>query len=78
MPPETFPYDSAELLDNDESIAGYLEAAFETNDAAFIAKAFGIVARAKGMTHIAKDAGYPAKASTVRSAKTATRSSAPY
>ena len=57
MPVETRPYDSARYLDNDESIAGYLEAAFETDDPAFIAKAFGVVARAKGMTQIAKDAG---------------------
>ena len=57
MPVETRPYDSARYLDNDESIAGYLEAAFETDDPAFIAKAFGVIARARGMTQIAKDAG---------------------
>jgi probable addiction module antidote protein len=57
MPLETFPYDSAELLDTPEAVAAYLEAAFETDDPAFIAKAFGVVARARGMTQIAKDAG---------------------
>jgi probable addiction module antidote protein len=57
MPVETRPYDSARYLDNDESIAGYLESAFETDDPAFVTKAFGVVARAKGMTQIAKDAG---------------------
>ena len=57
MPVETRPYDSARYLDSDEAIAGYLEGAFETEDAAFIAHAFGIVARARGMTQIAKDAG---------------------
>jgi probable addiction module antidote protein len=54
---ETRPFDSARYLDNDESIAGFLEAAFETDDPAFIAKAFGVVARARGMTQIANDAG---------------------
>jgi len=57
MPLETFPYDSAALLDSDEAVAAYMEAAFETGDAAFIAHAFGVAARAKGMTQIAKDAG---------------------
>jgi probable addiction module antidote protein len=57
MPLKTFPYDSARYLDSDEAIAGYLEAAFETGDAPFIVKAFGTVARARGMTQIAKDAG---------------------
>ena len=57
MPLETFPYDSAELLDSAEAVAAYLEAAFETDDAAFITHAFGIAARARGMTQIAKDAG---------------------
>jgi probable addiction module antidote protein len=57
MPVETYPYDSARYLDSDEAVAEYLEAAFETDDPAFIAHAFGIAARAKGMTQIAKDAG---------------------
>src|SRR5579862_639169 len=57
MPLETFPYDSAELLDTPDAVAAYLEAAFETDDPAFITKALGVVARAKGMTQIAKDAG---------------------
>jgi probable addiction module antidote protein len=57
MPLETRPYDSARYLDSDEAIAGYLEAAFEIDDPAFIAKAIGIIAQARGMTQIAKDAG---------------------
>jgi probable addiction module antidote protein len=57
MPVVTRPYDSARYLDSDEAIAAFLEAAFETDDPAFIAHAFGIVARARGMTQIAKDAG---------------------
>jgi probable addiction module antidote protein len=57
MPLETFPFDPTRYLDSDEAIAAFIEAAFETGDAAFIAHAFGIVARARGMTQIAKDAG---------------------
>ncbi len=57
MPLETVPYNSAELLDTAEAVAAYLEAAFETDDPAFISRAFGVVARARGMTQIAKDAG---------------------
>lgn len=57
MPLETFPYDSAELLDTPEAVAAYMEAAFETGDAPFIAHAFGIAAKARGMTEIAREAG---------------------
>lgn len=55
----TTPYDSAEYLKTDEDIALYLEACLEEagDDAAFIAKAIGIIARAKGMTQLAKDTG---------------------
>jgi probable addiction module antidote protein len=57
MPLETLPYDSAEFLDSPEAVAAYLEEAFETADAAFIARALGIAARARGMTDIAREAG---------------------
>jgi probable addiction module antidote protein len=40
-----------------KAIAEYLTAALETGEASFIADALGIVARAKGMTRIAEDAG---------------------
>jgi probable addiction module antidote protein len=54
---QTRPYDSAEYLDGDEAIHAYMEAALETNDPAFIAKALGTIARARGMSQIAKRAG---------------------
>ncbi len=57
MPLETTPYDSAEYLDTPETVAAYMDEAFKTGDAAFIAYALGIAARAKGMTQIAKAAG---------------------
>ena len=49
------PWDSAELLTNDEMIIEYLRAAIEENDPAYFAKAVGNVARAKGMTTIAEE-----------------------
>ena len=55
----TSPYDVAEHLRTPEEMAAYLEACFEEADgnAAFIAKALGDIARAKGMSQVARDAG---------------------
>ncbi len=52
-------YDVAEHLRTPEEMAAYLEACIEeaNGDAAFIAKALGDMARAKGMAQVAKDAG---------------------
>ena len=50
-------YDPAAALVNDEEIAFFMADALETGDAAYIAKALGIVARAKGMTQIAEHTG---------------------
>ena len=52
-------YDVAEHLRTPKEMAAYLEACFEEakGDAAFIAKALGDVARAKGMSQVARDAG---------------------
>jgi probable addiction module antidote protein len=52
-------YDVAEHLRNPEEMAAYLEACFEDTDgdAAFIAKALGDIARARGMSQVARDAG---------------------
>ena len=50
-------FDVAEHLDSPEMIAGYLSEAFETGDASYISHALGTIARAKGMTAIAKEAG---------------------
>ena len=54
---KTSPYDSAEYLDTGEAINAYMEDALETDDPAFIAKALGTIARARGMSKIAKKAG---------------------
>ena len=55
----TSPYDVAEHLRTPKEMAAYLEAAMEEagDDAAFIAKALGDIARAKGMSQVAGDAG---------------------
>jgi probable addiction module antidote protein len=52
-------YDVAEHLRTPEDMAAYLEACLEeaNGDAAFIAKALGDIARAKGMSQVARDAG---------------------
>ena len=52
-------YDVTEHLRTPEEMAAYLKACFEeaNGDAAFIAKALGDIARAKGMTQVARDAG---------------------
>lgn len=54
---KTTRFDSAEYLDSDEAIAAYMEEALETDDPAFIAQALGTIARARGMSRVAKKAG---------------------
>lgn len=54
---ETFPFDAAEYLDTPESQAELLAEALESGDASYIAQALGVVARARGMTAVAKEAG---------------------
>ncbi|WP_316414756.1 addiction module antidote protein [Mesoterricola silvestris] len=53
----TRPYDAARYLQNDEQIAAYLEAALEDGDPKVILQAIGTIARAKGMSEIARKAG---------------------
>jgi probable addiction module antidote protein len=52
-------YDAAEHLRSPEEMAAYLEACLEEagDDAAFIAKALGDIARARGTAQVARDAG---------------------
>ena len=59
METKTAPYDVAEFLETPEEMAAYLEACIQESDgdAAFIAKALGDIARAKGMTQIARETG---------------------
>jgi probable addiction module antidote protein len=54
---ETKPYDSADYLDSEEAIIAYLKVAFEEGDADDIRAALNAVARARGMTGLAKETG---------------------
>ena len=57
MAVETVPFDPAEHLGSAEGQAELLADAFATGDPSYIANALGIVARARGMTAVAKEAG---------------------
>jgi len=57
MPIKTTRYDAAEYLETAEDVVAYIEAAFEDGDPAIIKNALGVVARARGMTAIAREAG---------------------
>ena len=50
-------WDSAEFLLSDEDTVAYLNAALEDGDQALVAAALGNVARARGMSQLAKDTG---------------------
>ncbi|MDE2396570.1 MAG: putative addiction module antidote protein [Burkholderiales bacterium] len=56
---KTLPYDVSEQLRTPEEMAAYLDAWLEEapDDASGIARALGDIARAKGMTLVAKEAG---------------------
>ena len=50
-------YDSAKYLKTSEDMAAYLEAALEDGDPRLIVHALGNIARARGMSQIAREAG---------------------
>jgi probable addiction module antidote protein len=54
---KTTPFDAARYLTTPEAQAEFLTAAFESDDAGHIADAIGIVARAHGMSAVARGAG---------------------
>lgn len=54
---ETHEFDAAKYLTDDESIAGFLDAALEEDDPEFFQHALGVAARAKGMTKVSKKTG---------------------
>ena len=54
MTEELTTFDPADHLKSDQAIADFMSAAFETNDPAYVAHALGVVARARGMTEIAR------------------------
>ena len=52
----TTPWDPVDHLHTEEDMAAYLEAALEEGDPTLVAAALGDIARAKGMTQVARDA----------------------
>ncbi len=50
-------WDAADYLKSDRDIIAYLEAAFEDGDSGVVAAALGDIARAKGMSKVARRAG---------------------
>lgn len=50
-------FDAARYLDSEEAIAAYLTDILEANDPALLAAALGDIARARGMSEIAKASG---------------------
>ena len=57
MTVELTKWDSADHLKTKEDVAAYLEAVFEDGDSELITHALGVVARAEGMTEVAKQTG---------------------
>ena len=53
----TIPWDPADHLKTEEDMVAYLEAALEEGDPALITAALGDIARAKGMSQVAREAG---------------------
>ncbi|MHB8146923.1 MAG: addiction module antidote protein [Vulcanimicrobiaceae bacterium] len=50
-------FDAAKYLNSNEAIAAFLSDALQTGESRYIAHAFGIVARAKGVAQIAEETG---------------------
>jgi probable addiction module antidote protein len=53
----TSPWDPADHLKTEDDMVAYLEAALEEGDVTLVAAALGDIARAKGMSHVAREAG---------------------
>lgn len=54
---KTSPWDAAQHLKTEEDMLAYLEAALEEDDPGLVSAALGDIARAKGMSHVARRAG---------------------
>ncbi len=57
MKTKTRPYDAAEYLASEEEMAAYLEAALEEGDPKLVVQALGSIAKARGMSQIARETG---------------------
>ena len=54
---KTRPFDAANYLTSEEDIAAYLSVVMEDGDPALLGAALGDIARARGMTQLARDTG---------------------
>lgn len=54
---KTRPFDATDYLESEDDMVAYLEAALEEDDPRVVAAALGDIARAKGMSQVARDAG---------------------
>jgi len=54
---KTRPWDVVEHLETEEDIAAYLEAVLEDGNPSLVSAALGDIARARGMTEIARESG---------------------
>ena len=54
---KTRPFDAVDYLKSQDDVIAYLEAALEEDDPRVVAAALGDIARAKGMSQVARDAG---------------------
>lgn len=54
---EALPWDAVEHLETEEDMTAYLDAALEDGDPAVIVAVLGDIARAKGMSQIARSTG---------------------
>jgi probable addiction module antidote protein len=54
---ELHEFDAAEYLNSDDDVAAYLTTILEENDPALLAAAIGDIARARGMSQVARDSG---------------------
>jgi probable addiction module antidote protein len=54
---KTKPFDAAKYLNDAESQAEFLDDAFASGNTGYIAYVLGVIARARGMAHVAKEAG---------------------
>lgn len=57
MPKTLTKFDAAATLRDSDAIAEYMAAAFETQDPGYVSHALGVVARARGMSEIARESG---------------------
>ena len=57
MTAETKPFDAADYLETEEDVAAYMTEALASGEAAVVARALGTIARARGMSGIARETG---------------------